>query len=87
MKNNVLSQQLISEEYNESVAQWNIQNSILHESILYQKQKLSISSPVSVTLTGHEIYLMIKNLSIHCLMYGKMYKCKTHASFFSVTPI
>ena len=37
MKNNILSEQLISEEYIGRVAHWNTQNSILHESILYQK--------------------------------------------------
>ena len=41
IKINSLSQQLISKEYNGSVAHWNTQNSVLHESILYQKKHIS----------------------------------------------
>jgi len=99
MKINNLSQQLISEEYNGSVVHWNTQNSMLHESILYQEKNIISETINHFLYPGH--YQPCKcytnwswNISDDqkfehslCLICGKMYKCKTHASVFSVTLI
>jgi hypothetical protein len=97
MKIDILSQQLISEEYNGSVAHQNTQNSMLHESILYQKKPI-ISETIChflypdnyqpckcYTDRSRNIFDDQKFEHSLCLIYGKMYKCKKCASVFSVT--
>lgn len=99
MKINILSQQLISKEYKGSVAHQNTHNSMLHESILCQKKHIISKTIHHFLYPWH--YQPCKcythwswNISDDkkfghscCVIYGEMYKCKTHASVFSVTLI